>query len=222
MFVGHYAAAYAAKAVRPTVPLWLLFVAVQFIDYVWAVLVVFGVERIRYEAGFTPGNSLDLIYIPYSHSLVGAVIWSVAFGLIYLAFKRGAGTRTSAVIVGIAAFSHWLADLIVHVPDLPLLWDEPKVGFGLWRYFWASQIVEVGLLLAGLIWYLRVTTPTSIMGRVAPWLLFAFLVGLQAYNHIPAPEPPSPTFIGAQALVAFSVLAFLAFLTEKTRVSASA
>ncbi|MEO1407395.1 MAG: hypothetical protein AAFV54_13020, partial [Pseudomonadota bacterium] len=67
MFIGHYAAAYAAKAVRPAVPLWVLFVAVQFIDYVWAVLVIFGVEKIRYEAGFTAANALDLIYIPYSH-----------------------------------------------------------------------------------------------------------------------------------------------------------
>ncbi|MEO1408209.1 MAG: hypothetical protein AAFV54_17255, partial [Pseudomonadota bacterium] len=93
------------------------------------------------------------------------------------------------------------------------------VGFGLWRHFWASQIVEVGLLLAGLIWYLRVTAPVATAGLFAPWLLFAFLVGLQAYNLMPAPEPPTPTFIGAQALAAFSVLAFLAWLTERTRVS---
>ncbi|MEM7660877.1 MAG: hypothetical protein AAF292_01405 [Pseudomonadota bacterium] len=219
MFIGHYAAAYAVKAVRPAVPLWVLFVAVQFIDYVWAVLVIFGVEKIRYETGFTAANALDLIYIPYSHSLVGALIWSIAFGLLYLAFKRGAGVRTSALILATAAFSHWLADLIVHVPDLPLIWNEPKVGLGLWRHFWASQIVEVGLLLAGLIWYLRVTAPAAISGRFAPWLLFAFLVGLQAYNLIPAPEPPTTTFIGAQALAAFSVLAFLAWLTERTRVS---
>jgi hypothetical protein len=42
MFPGHYGPAFAAKRIDPTIPLWILFVAVQFLDIVWAPLVLLG------------------------------------------------------------------------------------------------------------------------------------------------------------------------------------
>ena len=39
MFVGHYGPSFAIKALRPAIPLWLLFIAVQLVD------VVFGTEE---------------------------------------------------------------------------------------------------------------------------------------------------------------------------------
>ena len=38
MFVGHYGPSFAIKAFRPTIPLCLLFIAVQLVDVAWAVL----------------------------------------------------------------------------------------------------------------------------------------------------------------------------------------
>ena len=217
MFVGHYAAAYAAKAVRPALPLWLLFVAVQLVDFGWAVLIVLGIERARIEPGFTEASMLDLYHMPYTHSLVGALIWSAAFGLLYLAARRGAGTMTSAVILAATVFSHWLADLLVHVPDLPLVYGEPKLGLGLWRHFWASQALEIGFLAAALIWYVRVTRPNGPWGRIAPWLLFAVLLAVQAFSHVPPPELPTMNMFAIRAFVVFALFAFLAWLTERTR-----
>ncbi len=49
--------------------------------------------------------------------------------------------------------SHWILDLIVHRPDLPILpgnaGNLPLLGFGLWQLPIASIIVELGLALAG-------------------------------------------------------------------------
>ncbi len=78
MFVGHYGASYAIRAARPAIPLWLLFIAVQLIDVVWSVLVLLGVEKVRIVPGITASNPLDLYYMPYTHSLVAALVWAMA------------------------------------------------------------------------------------------------------------------------------------------------
>ncbi len=36
MFIGHYGPAFAAKAPVRTIPLWLLFIAVQWLDVCWS------------------------------------------------------------------------------------------------------------------------------------------------------------------------------------------
>lgn len=47
MFVGHYGVSFAAKYLAPAVPLWLLFLAVQWLDVVWAPLVLLGIEKVQ-------------------------------------------------------------------------------------------------------------------------------------------------------------------------------
>lgn len=117
MFVGHYGPSFAIKTLRPAIPLWLLFIAVQLVDVAWAVLILFGVEKVRIVPGITASNPLDLYYMPYTHSLVAAVSWSVAAAVFVWLLPRMA-TRAAAVWVGAAVFSHWVLDLLVHRPDL--------------------------------------------------------------------------------------------------------
>ncbi len=69
MFVGHYSVAFACRTERNKIPLWVLFVAVQFLDYIWATLVLLGIEKLRVIKGFTAGSMLDSYFHPYSHSL---------------------------------------------------------------------------------------------------------------------------------------------------------
>ena len=216
MFIGHYAAAFAAKAVRPVLPLWLLFVAVQLVDFVWAILIILGIEKIRIIPGYTPVSPLDLYHIPYSHSLVAGVIWSLAFGALYVAARRGAGTLTSAVILALAVFSHWLTDLIVHTPDLPVFYGDPKLGLGLWNNFWLSQGLEIGLLMGAFVWFLSVTQAASRWGKLAPWLLLALMIGLQSAQHMLEP-PTNPIAFAVQGFAVFTLLAFLAWQVERTR-----
>ena len=135
MFIGHYSTAFAARAVKPAIPLWHLFVAVQLVDFAWAVLVMIGVEKVRIIPHFMEASNLDLYYMPYTHSLPGSLAWAIGAGLIYALISGGAQKWRAGLIFGAAVFSHWLLDLIVHTQDLALYFGGPKVGFGLWNSF---------------------------------------------------------------------------------------
>ena len=77
MFVGHYGVSFALRPEAKRVPLWVWFIAVQWMDIVWSVLVVLGVEKVRIVPGFTEANALDLYYMPYTHGLPGSIVLSL-------------------------------------------------------------------------------------------------------------------------------------------------
>jgi hypothetical protein len=162
MMVGHYAPALVGKAVEPRVPLWTLFLAVQLVDIAWALLVLLRVEHVRIVPGL-PSNPLSLDHMPYTHSLVATAVWATAAFL----FTRGRlGTR-GALVVAAAVASHWLCDLLVHRPDLPLVTGEPKLGLGLWNFPVIAYLLEVGLLLGAAWWCVRneaVANPRRVLG----------------------------------------------------------
>ena len=218
MFIGHYSTAFAARAAKPAIPLWHLFVAVQLVDFVWAVLIMIGVEKVRIIPHFMEASNLDLYYMPYTHSLPGCLLWAIGAGIVYTLFLTRGRNWRAGLIIGAAVFSHWLLDLIVHTQDLALYFGGPKVGFGLWNSLLWSQIVEVGLLIGGLILFLMNTKPGGIWGRVSPWALMAVLISLQAFNHLPVDEPPTPQSFGVLALVGYTILAAAAVFVDKTRI----
>src|SRR5437667_4221001 len=114
MFVGHYGVAFAVKTERNRIPLWVLFIAVQFLDYIWATVVLLGIENLRVIKGFTAGSMLDSYYHPYSHSLIAVILWSSVAVVAYnsLCSRLVYSYRNStALIVGVAVFSHWILDL---------------------------------------------------------------------------------------------------------------
>src|SRR5205814_3154802 len=86
MFDGHYSVAFATKSEKNKIPLWVLFIAVQFLDYIWVTLVLLGIEKVRVIKGFTAGSMLDLYFQPYSHSLIAAIAWSCIASLAYKIF----------------------------------------------------------------------------------------------------------------------------------------
>jgi len=91
MFVGHYSVAFAAKSEKNKIPLWVLFIAVQFLDYIWATLVLLGIVKLRVIKGFTAGSMLDSYFHPYSHSLITAILWSVVAAIGYKVFRSRHG-----------------------------------------------------------------------------------------------------------------------------------
>jgi hypothetical protein len=129
MFVGHYSVAFAVKSERNRIPLWVLFVAVQFLDYVWATFVLLGIEKLRIVPGFTAGSPLDAYYMPYSHSLIAALGWSGVAVLIYKAVWDAKGS----LLVGLAVFSHWILDFIAHPHDLAVAMLAAAIVFYLMR-----------------------------------------------------------------------------------------
>src|SRR6059036_293343 len=98
MFVGHYGVAFAVKTERNKIPLWVLFVAVQLLDFLWAPFVLLGIEKVRFVPRITATNALDLYYMPYTHSLIGALVWSALAALVYK-LARGAKASSSAALI---------------------------------------------------------------------------------------------------------------------------
>lgn len=215
MFIGHYGPALAAKPLARPIPLWLLFVAVQWLDVCWSALILTGIEKVRIVPGFTQGSPLDLYFMPYTHSLIGAAILSLVFGLLALLFVKDRRAAAVAVVAG-AVFSHWLLDFIVHVPDLPLIGDMDKVGLGLWRWLWISLPLELATLLAGAIVYVRTMPSKTRLGDLWFWVFVAAMVTVELYAAF-GPAPSSPAAEAKTALFAYGLLALLAGLVDWAR-----
>jgi hypothetical protein len=213
MFVGHYGVSFAARAGVRRVPLWVWFIAVQWMDIIWSVLVLLGIEKLRIVPGYTEANALDLYYMPYTHSLPGSIVLSLVLGTIVALFTSGRRATTVLLVAG-ASFSHWVLDLLVHVPDLPLYDNTAKVGFGLWLYVILSFPLELVVLGLGAWLYARMTTFTSARGRYVFWAFVVFLAAVQIYANF-GPPPPSPKAMAVTALAFYLVFAFLAAWAER-------
>ena len=207
MFVGHYGVSFAAKRVVPSVPLWVLFIAVQLLDVIWAPLILLGVEKVRIVPGITASNPLDLYYMPYTHSLVAALVWSAIAAGVYLA--RGRGTRP-ALVLGAAVLSHWVLDFVVHRPDLPLVGNTTKVGLGLWNLPVTAFALEVLLLFGGMWLYFTVSA-----SRRMPIVIFGLAMFVVQAAIFFGPPPPSDKAAAAMALGAYALYAAIAAWLER-------
>lgn len=205
MFVGHYGPSFAIKTLRPAIPVWLLFIAVQLVDVAWAVLVLLGVEKVRIVPGITASNPFDLYYMPYTHSLVASILWSVAIAVLVGLFPRMA-TRAAAAWIAAAVLSHWVLDFLVHRPDLPLYDNTMKVGLGLWNYPAVALSLEAVLLFGGMVLYLRKTKPINAIGRVGPLVFGIVMLAIQSYIFF-GPPPVSPAAAALTALMSYAVFA---------------
>lgn len=192
MFLGHFAVGFGAKALAVRTSLGTLFLAAQLVDLIWPTLLLLGLERVRIVPGATRVTPLVFEHYPISHSLVGVLGWALGFALVYQALRR---YPLGALVLGAAVLSHWLLDLVVHQPDLPLV---PKrdavVGFSLWDSMPATLLVELGLSAIGVWLYLRTTRAIDRTGVWALWALVVFL-GLVYLGNLLGEPPPSTTAI---------------------------
>jgi membrane-bound metal-dependent hydrolase YbcI (DUF457 family) len=192
MFIGHYAVALAAKKAAPRTSLGTLFLAAQFLDILWPLMLLAGLEHVRIDPGNTPFTPLDFYDYPITHSLAGALIWSLLFGGLYRLIRRDA---RGAVVVGACVFSHWVLDFITHRPDLPLWFTgSTRVGAGLWNSVGGTFVVEAGMYAAGVALYLKTTTRKDRTGVFAFWGLIVFLFAVYCAN-IFGPPPPDAGMI---------------------------
>lgn len=210
MFVGHYAAALAAKAAQPKAPLWTYVLGCQLIDVGWSALIMTGAERVRIDPSL-PGSALVLEHMPYTHSLPGAAIWAVAAGVLaVVALKL---PRWAGVMIGLTVLSHWGLDFLVHRPDLELWLGGPKVGLGWWNYPVPEQALEMGMLaMAGAAWGWR----RGVEGRAwwpAP-LFLGFLLALQVVAML-TPATGQAVTMGAMALAVYLLATGVAWLIDR-------
>jgi hypothetical protein len=197
MFLGHYGLAFASKRVAPRTKLGTLVFAAQWADELWPILLLLGVERVRIVPGLMAASPLDFVAYPISHSLLVDIGWGALIGGLYYAVRRDV---RGAVVVGALVVSHWVLDLLVHRPDLPLWPGGPVVGLGLWNSVPLTYLAEGTVFFGGLAVYLKMTVATDRTGTVALWALVVVLVLIYAASGF-GPPPPNARAIGVSALV---------------------
>lgn len=215
MFIGHFGVGLGAKKPAPRVSLGTLFLAAQFLDLLWPTFLLLGWEHVVIQPGNTKLTPLSFVYYPFSHSFLMALAWSLLLGIIYFFIKHNS---RSSVVVGLCVLSHWLLDLLVHRPDLPLLpGNSLKVGLSLWNYPVIAITLESLIFITGIFLYVKATKPKNKVGSICFWALILFLVIIYVSNLF----GPTPTSVKAIAWAAESqwILVAWAYWADKNRIS---
>ena len=215
MLIGHYAPALLLKTRAPKLPLWVLFIGVEVLDYLWSVFVLTGVERMRVTPGINASNGLDLYDMPWSHSLVATVGWSLLVGAVIFWWRREWG---SAVAMALAVASHFALDLLVHVNDLPLAGAGTlKLGFGLWNHFTLALLLETGLFVGAVL----VLTFSLGWQRHRSWWWLAGGMTVACVVSFFVPTPGGPVEMALTGLALYVALPLLAKRVDVTSGAAS-
>ena len=214
MFVGHYSAAFAAAALPKAPKLGTLFVAAQLVDIAFFAFVPLGIEAMRIAPGTSVMNPMDLYQMPYTHSLVGTLLWAAGFAAV---LRLMIGNWAAGLIGGAVVLSHWFLDTLVHVPDMTLAGQPPRLGLSLWNYPAIEMPLELGLLLSTAYLYTR-ARPAVAKSWALPALI-ALLLVLQAVNWFGPPPVAVDIGLWGLALFVFALAALLASWVARTRVA---
>ena len=202
MFIGHFAPALFAAARPKAAGLGTLFVAAQLIDIGFAALLIPGIEAMRIVPGISAMNPMDLHHMPYTHSLLGTLIWAKIFGaIVWFATRR----KEAAIGAALVVVSHWFIDLLAHIPDLTLYGMPPKLGFGLWDHPLVAMPLEILLIGGAFFHYMRRTSAPT--GNRRLWILAALLVFAQAVDWFGPKESAYSLAIPATMMFAYALLA---------------
>lgn len=211
MFAGHFGAALAIGRAERRVNIGLFVIAALFLDLILWLFVLLGWETVSIPATLS-GTSQIAFEFPFSHGLLAGIAWSLfagAIGAFVFAPDKYSQWRT-AVLIGLAVFSHWFLDALVHQPELPLAGlGSPKVGLGLWRHLPVGLALESAIVVAGL--FLFLSGGNLSRGRLLglTTLTLVTLVFTVA-GMLFAPPPPSAFAMAASSLVTLVVVCALA------------
>ena len=207
MFLGHFAVGMGSKPAAPRVSLGTLILAAQWLDLVWPIFVLTGLEHVRVVPGITRMQPLDFTDYPISHSLLGACGWALVVGGAHYAKKRRV---RDALILGVLVISHWVLDFLSHRPDMPIGPNGPYVGLEMWRSMPITLAAELGSIAIAMWLYVRAA------GKLR-WQLILFVVVLVgAYlASVFGPPPPSGKIVAASALLMWLVV-FWAYRIDRT------
>jgi membrane-bound metal-dependent hydrolase YbcI (DUF457 family) len=215
MYIGHFALGFAAKKWAPRPSLGTLFLATQFVDLLWPLLLLLGWEQVLIEPGNTVVTPLNFTHYPFSHGFLSVLIWGVLIGGIYWALKKDLKT---ALWLGLLVVSHWVLDLLTHRPDLPLLPGmNTKVGLGLWNSLIGTLLVEGGLFVVGVYLYATATQAKNRTGRWALWGLVVFFI-LTYVGNLFGPPPPAVEPIAYLGLLQWLLIAWAYWIDHNRRV----
>jgi hypothetical protein len=217
MFLGHYGVALALKRAEPKLSLGTLFIAVQLPDLLWGIFLLLGWEQARIVPGHTAVTSLEFLNYPISHSLVGALAWSFVAAALYYSWPTRDTSRhwQAAAMVGLAVFSHYPLDVLMHIPDLPLSGGSSvKLGLGLWNNPVATLIAEALVFGAGLAIYIGRRSNRHPVRLPRLMVVVLLLVGVYVASVF-GPAPSSMTIVAVSDIVFLLVIAALAAWADR-------
>jgi membrane-bound metal-dependent hydrolase YbcI (DUF457 family) len=213
MLIGHFGTGLAVKKVAPTASLGTLIFASQFIDLIWPIFVLLGLERVEIDPGNTVVTPLNLVHYPISHSLLAVLVWALLFGGCYYLIKRHG---KNAFWLGALVVGHWLLDLITHRPDLPLVpWSDTRVGFGIWNSLLGTIVVEGFIFLGGAFLYIKSTRAKNRRGSYGLWVFLGFLLAIYV-GGLFGPPPPSAESVAIVGLAQW-LLVVWAYWIDRNR-----
>jgi hypothetical protein len=205
VFLGHLAVGLAAKRAAPSVSLATWLAAVQFVDLLWPLFLLAGLEHVRIVPGITAFTPLDFYDYPITHSLIGTLGWAALFAVVWMAVR---GRSVTAVLLAGAVLSHWVLDVIAHRPDMPVLPTGPYLGLGLWHSVSATLVVELTMFAAGLAIYVHAGGAGR--RRLSFWLFVAFLL-VAYFGASFGPPPPDTRTLAWSALALWLLVPWAAW-----------
>ncbi len=207
MFAGHVGAALAISQAEKRSNVGVFVLAALLLDVVLWLLILAGYESVTIPAAFVHTHQPEFVF-PYSHGLVASLCWSFLAGaLAYAAcpLPRAAQLR-KAGLVAAAVFSHWVLDVLVHVPELPLLGAaSPRLGLGLWNHLPLALAVEALLVIGG-VWLFWAGSGVSKARKAILAGLTLLLLAFTIAGMTIAPAPPSATVMAASSLLTILVV----------------
>ena len=215
MFIGHFAVGFASKRIAPRASLATLLAAPLFLDLLWPIFLLLGVEQVHIGApGGNPFLTATFTSYPWSHSLVMSLVWGAVFGGTYYAVTR---QKRVAWVLTLAVVSHWVLDYVTHVSDLPVApGGGPLLGLGLWRSPAATIVVELAMFVVGVWLYTAGTTARDGIGRYAWWALVV-LAAASYVGSLVSPAPPSVRALAWTAIAGGAVTVWLAWWADRHR-----
>jgi hypothetical protein len=216
VFIGHFAVGFAAKRIAPKVSLGTLILAAILSDVLWIPFFMFGLEHVTIQPGIMIANSLNLVYIPFSHSLAMDAVWGGLFaGLYFISRKDNRGAWILCAVV----VSHWFLDFAAHRPDMPLSPGiDLRFGLGLWNSRAATFLVEGLLWSAAVFLYAAATRPRGRAGVYAFWFMIIVLTALWLVSLRGDPPPSLPALAIVNTVFIAIVLAW-AYWMNRSRIA---
>jgi hypothetical protein len=196
MFAGHLAAGLVLKKMERRLNIGWLFFATLFHDFLLGIFVLLGLEQVHIPANFAQTHYLTFTF-PYSHGLAASILWSLlGYGVTYALLSSWSTSerKQAGLAIGLAVFSHFVLDWLVHIPEIPLFGESsPKIGLGLWNNLPLSLTLEAALVIAGFIYYLYAIKPKTNLARYGLGVLVLLITALTVTGMLFSTTAPPAT-----------------------------
>lgn len=214
MFIGHIGAGLALKRIAPELSLGWLMLSSFLLDILLWCFVLFGIESVLVPVNYEQLRYLTFIF-PYSHGLLAVGAWAL---FSYVLVNAGTKMKRFALAVSLGVISHWVLDVLVHPPQIPLFFSgSPMLGLSLWNNLAVESILEVVLLGAGLKLYSGATVATTFTGRNGMLISLSIISILAIGGQWLGPAPQNGLQVASSSLGTLALLLLLSFALDRTR-----